>query len=603
MAQHSHLLSTLIAGLSLSAGAAAQTTRQIPLNYNFNGVMHAGEDGQPDAPAGFRSISDRALDFSAGVPASPLLAPYSLIGTAGTLDIVHLGNRNTVASGIWAFDAVPDGDNIGIQPTWLTNVDQSTPQVTTLSTPIGLEATSIASFLYQISDGGSTFEVIFGFSSGAPVTRQLSGGDWFGGAFLGRGSIDSAPPDGNLSITEGSIDVSSEVGRTLTSITFANSSSTPAAIAILAANVFTDPRTLVTTQVPLNYNFNGIVHAGEDGNPDSPAGFRSISDRALDFTAGVPVSPILAPYALVGQAGALDIVHLGDRNNVAGGIWAFDAVPDGDNIGIQPTWLTNVDQSAPQVTTLASPLLLSSASRAKFIYQISDGGGTFEVVLGFQGGTSTVAILTGSDWVGGALAGRGSIDSGPPDANLSVTEGTVDLAAFAGRRLQTITFRNRSSLNSGYAIFAANVLGLDFGQAYCSPGAVNSTGAPGTIRVEGSPLVAQNNLRLIAESLPLNAFGFFLTSRTQGFVMMPGGSMGNLCLGGSIGRYVGPGQIMNSGATGAIQLTVNLTQHPTPTGFVSVLPNDTWNFQAWHRDAVGGVATSNFTNGVSVLFR
>jgi hypothetical protein len=603
MTHHSHLISTAFAGLLLSAGAAAQTTRQIPLNYNFNGVVHAGENGQPDAPAGFRSISDRALDFSAGVPASPLLVPYSLIGTAGTLDIVHLGNRNTVDNGNWAFDLVPDGDNIGIQPAWLTNVDQSTPQATTVNPPIGLEATSTATFLYQISNGGGTFDVTFGFQSGASVTRQLSGGDWFGGAFLGRGSVDAANPDNNLSIAEGSIDLSSEVGRTLTSITFANSSNTAAGIAILAANVFTDPRTLVTTQVPLNYNFNGIVHAGEDGNPDDPAGFRSISDRALDFTAGVPVSPVLAPYALVGQPGVLDVVHLGNRNTVSNAGYAFDLVPDGDNIGIQPSWLTNVDQSTPQVTTLASPLLLSSASQAKFIYQISNGGGTFEAVLGFQGGTSTVAVLSGGDWFGGALAGRAAVDSAAPGANLSVTEGTVDLAAFAGQRLSTITFRNRSNLNAGYAILAANVLGLDFGQAYCSPAAPNSTGAPGAIRVEGSPLVSQNNLTLIAESLSLNSFGFFLTSRTQGFVVMPGGSRGNLCLAGSIGRYVGPGQIKNSGVTGSFELIVNLTQHPTPTGFVSVQANETWNFQAWHRDAVGGVPTSNFTHGISVLFR
>ncbi len=76
-----------------------------------------------------------------------------------------------------------------------------------------------------------------------------------------------------------------------------------------------------------------------------------------------------------------------------------------------------------------------------------------------------------------------------------------------------------------------------------------------------------------------------------------------LCLTGSIGRYVGPGQIRNSGATGEFSLALNLTQHPTPSGFVSVLAGDTWNFTAWYRDAVGGVATSNFTNGRSILFQ
>ena len=91
--------------------------------------------------------------------------------------------------------------------------------------------------------------------------------------------------------------------------------------------------------------------------------------------------------------------------------------------------------------------------------------------------------------------------------------------------------------------------------------------------------------------------------QTQGSVANPGGSEGILCLGGAIGRYVGPGQIVNSGATGEVSLALDLTQTPQPTGFVSVQPGETWNFQAWYRDAVGGTATSNFTDGLEVQFQ
>jgi hypothetical protein len=76
-----------------------------------------------------------------------------------------------------------------------------------------------------------------------------------------------------------------------------------------------------------------------------------------------------------------------------------------------------------------------------------------------------------------------------------------------------------------------------------------------------------------------------------------------LCLGGGIGRYVGSGQIKNSGAGGAFQLALDLTQTPTPTGLVTVVAGDTWNFTAWHRDAVGGSVTSNFTDAVSITFQ
>ncbi|MEZ6015459.1 MAG: hypothetical protein R3F49_10120 [Planctomycetota bacterium] len=596
-------LPLLALGLCLASAATAQTTYQIPLNYNFNGIVHAGEAGQPDLVTGYRSISDRGLDFSAGVPVHPLLAPYSLVSTAGTLDIVHLGNRNTVDNGNWAFDLVADGDNIGVPPTWLTVIDQSTPQVTTLAAPILMESTSTASFLYQISNGGGTFTVTFSFTSGPDVSMPLSAGDWFGGAFLGTDSVDLANPGNNLSITEGTIDLSGEAGRSLTSISFNSASNGAAGIAILAANILTDPRVLVATPIALNYNFNGIVHVGENFNPDDPMGFRSISDRALDFTGGVPFDPTLSGYTLVAQAGALDIVHLGNRNTVSGGNWAFDAVPDGDDIGTQPTWLANPDQSGPQTTTLAQPLLIANGSQASFIYQISNGGGSFDVRLDFVGGTSTSANLTGGDWFGGPLFGCGAVDQALPDANLSVTEGRVDLSAFAGRMLSAITFENPSNANAGYAILAANVTGLEFGMPYCSPAVANSTGASGTLRADGSPIASQNNLTLIAESLPNNSFGFFLTSRSQGLVMNPGGSQGNLCLGGAIGRYVGPGQIKNSGMTGGFQLALNLTQHPTPTGFVTVLSNDTWNFQAWYRDSINGSATSNFTSALTVLFQ
>jgi hypothetical protein len=114
--------------------------------------------------------------------------------------------------------------------------------------------------------------------------------------------------------------------------------------------------------------------------------------------------------------------------------------------------------------------------------------------------------------------------------------------------------------------------------------------------------VLDNDVTLEATGLPNNAFGFFLTSTMQGFVMNPGGSVGNLCLGGSIGRYVGPGQIQNTGLLGAISLQLDLTQTPTPTGLVSVAPGQTWNFTAWHRDVQGGVAVSNFADGYSINF-
>jgi hypothetical protein len=163
------------------------------------------------------------------------------------------------------------------------------------------------------------------------------------------------------------------------------------------------------------------------------------------------------------------------------------------------------------------------------------------------------------------------------------------------------------SFNLAGAVVNGDVLSIvpagpvGVGTNYCTAN-VNSTGVIGVISGSGSASVAANALTLNAASLPLNAFGYFLTSSTQAVTPNPGGSQGVLCIGGQIGRYTGPGQILNSGMTGSFALLVDLTQIPTPTGFVAASVGQTRYFQTWHRDAVGGVATSNFTNGLQVTF-
>ena len=138
------------------------------------------------------------------------------------------------------------------------------------------------------------------------------------------------------------------------------------------------------------------------------------------------------------------------------------------------------------------------------------------------------------------------------------------------------------------------------GTRYCTPAVANSTGLPSSISAFGSPRRVDEDVTLTASGLPTNTFGFFLTSRDQGFAAGPGGSMGDLCLGGAIGRYVAPGQVLNSGAAGAFSLPLDLDATPTPTGLVSIAAGETWNFQAWHRDSQIGIPTSNFTDGVAV---
>jgi glucose/arabinose dehydrogenase len=136
------------------------------------------------------------------------------------------------------------------------------------------------------------------------------------------------------------------------------------------------------------------------------------------------------------------------------------------------------------------------------------------------------------------------------------------------------------------------------GDTFCSPAVPNSTGLPATIVARGSDAVADNDLTLEAQQLPTNQFTYFITSLTQGFTSGPGGSQGDLCLGGQIGRFVA--QVQNTGLTGSASISVDVANLPPPLSSISA--GDTWSYQAWYRDMNPG-STSNFTDGVVVTFR
>ena len=135
------------------------------------------------------------------------------------------------------------------------------------------------------------------------------------------------------------------------------------------------------------------------------------------------------------------------------------------------------------------------------------------------------------------------------------------------------------------------------GTTYCSPAATNSSGVPGHIEAVGSLAIADNDLTLQASGLPTSQFGLFVTSATQAAIPV---SSGILCVGGSIGRFSGPGQIKNSGASGSFDLVVDLTANWPVVGVINIAPGETWNFSTWFRD-VG--STSNFTDGISITFQ
>ncbi|MEL6714545.1 MAG: hypothetical protein AAFP86_12265, partial [Planctomycetota bacterium] len=131
---------------------------------------------------------------------------------------------------------------------------------------------------------------------------------------------------------------------------------------------------------------------------------------------------------------------------------------------------------------------------------------------------------------------------------------------------------------------------------YCEA-ASHSGGKSAWLRARRQVAIGETELRCF--DLPANQFGIFLIAADAAFVPNPGGSDGNLCLGGAIGRYSTSAQIFGTGPDGVASLDTDDDVVPIPTGFVSITLNETWRYQAWFRD-VGG--TSNFSNAVQQTY-
>ena len=113
--------------------------------------------------------------------------------------------------------------------------------------------------------------------------------------------------------------------------------------------------------------------------------------------------------------------------------------------------------------------------------------------------------------------------------------------------------------------------------------------------------IAQLRRDLQAPEIAAHIAASMEMSRQLGFMPMAGG-LGTLCLGGSGGRLNRPGQIQSASPAGRISITVDLAALPQARAFASVQPGETWRFQLWHRDLLGGAPTNNLTGLVSIHF-
>lgn len=158
-----------------------------------------------------------------------------------------------------------------------------------------------------------------------------------------------------------------------------------------------------------------------------------------------------------------------------------------------------------------------------------------------------------------------------------------------------VTFRHRAALLVGPK---------PVGRQYCDaePNSVNQFGGRRSswLRILGNQSTGTLHTAECID-MPGNSFAYLNASQATGNVLFPGGSQGRLCISGSIGRYVD--QIVSSGASSSVSVTIDPSALPQPGGPIAAAAGETWYFQLWHRDSVGGVATSNFSNACALHFR
>lgn len=163
-------------------------------------------------------------------------------------------------------------------------------------------------------------------------------------------------------------------------------------------------------------------------------------------------------------------------------------------------------------------------------------------------------------------------DAGVPQPVLSIGRYTLHAVAFASEGADMFsTFGGRGRVE---ATFTATPV---VGTAYCT-GGVNSSGTAATLRGEGTPLVADMDLRLVAEGVVPSTFGlfFFGPSRT----LQPLGA-GTLCVGGTLRRLHAPAL---TDVLGRYDHPVDLSSSSPYSALLA--PGSTWNFQFWYRDAL-----------------
>jgi hypothetical protein len=129
-------------------------------------------------------------------------------------------------------------------------------------------------------------------------------------------------------------------------------------------------------------------------------------------------------------------------------------------------------------------------------------------------------------------------------------------------------------------------------------GAPNHLGVPATLTARGSDHAHLGFVDFIGASFPAASAGLLLAGPLQHFVPNPGGSAGNLCIGGPL-RLGHRSADAQGNWSYAFELPAPGASGPNVP---AITPGTTWHFQAWYRQPANP-PTSNFTGALAVTFR
>ena len=134
----------------------------------------------------------------------------------------------------------------------------------------------------------------------------------------------------------------------------------------------------------------------------------------------------------------------------------------------------------------------------------------------------------------------------------------------------------------------------------CHPAARNSTGLAAELSVEGGGLTGGTLGATVTGLAPGSMPGFLFFGNALIPATPATGSIGSLCVGGEMGRFVDQVQVANG--AGEHHFLIELESLPLSIGPFAAPAGSTWTFQDWYRDVdMAGMPVSNFSDATAVL--